>query len=124
MSSETFFTIGLIIAIASIIEALTLQKNRGQLSKLVVSISLLEGLWVVICIYALFAVSFPAWTLIIPAGYISYFIVNCWHYRNLTDGVETAEDFKTIRIPPGAVKISFISGILLLVGNLAALVLV
>ncbi|PWQ96151.1 hypothetical protein [Leucothrix arctica] len=124
MSTSTFFALGLVIAIGVIIEALSLQKNEGRFTKLFIFTTIFEFVWVLVCVYALFTISFPSWSIIIPAGYISYFVVATWHTRGMTEGIESIDDLKTIQAPTGMVKISLLAGVILFILNCMALTLI
>lgn len=124
MTTNTFFTLGLVIAIGLIVEAFTLQKNEGRFTKLIILTSIFEFIWMVACVYALFTISFPSWSIIIPAGYMSYYAVATWHFRGITEGLESIDDLKALRAPMGMTKISLLSGVVLFILNGAALALI
>ena len=75
MESATFFITGLLTGILLIVEGYSLRNSEGRINNIATITTTLEFLWLLVCIYALFAVRFPGWTMIIPAAYVSYFIV-------------------------------------------------
>lgn len=120
MTAETFITLSVIVAALQLIEGLNLYTRRGKLSGLAVVISTLEFIWLALCIYALFAISLPGWTLFLPAAFISYFAVTTWHSRHLIKDAETIESAKELQIPKNFVIISIAFGAVHLVaGGLA-----
>ncbi len=117
MNAETFITLSTILAILQVAEGLTLYNHRGQLSPLVLIVSTLEFIWMPVCIYALFSIHFPDWTILLPAAYLSYMIVATWRSRSLAQDIEEPEDLKglkdnlkTIVIPRNLVLISLSFG--------------
>jgi hypothetical protein len=123
MDTSTFFSIGLIIAIFLIVEAFTLQKNEGRFTPLVIITTTCEFIWILVCVYALFAINLPAWSILIPAAFIAYSIVASWHFRDIGKDIETMDDIKELQVPFGFTKISLFAGIALLLLNGAALIL-
>jgi carbon starvation protein CstA len=110
MNTETFITFSVVVAILQIMEGLKLRTSQGQLSGLAMAVSTLEFIWLLVCIYALFAINFPDWTILLPAAYLSYFIVVTWHSRTLTKDIETIENVKELRIPEYLVLTSLAFG--------------
>ncbi|MEZ5534720.1 MAG: hypothetical protein R3F02_03780 [Thiolinea sp.] len=111
MNAQTFITFSVILAALQVAEGLKLRDSGGKLTGLAMTVSTLEFIWLLVSVYALFTVSFPGWTIFIPAAYLSYFMVVTWHSRNLTKGIETIEAIKELRIPEYLVLISLAFGI-------------
>ena len=123
MEASTFFAIGLIIAMFMIVEGLTLQKNEGRFTPLTIFTTSSEFIWVLVCVYALFAIHFPAWSIVIPAGYVAYSIVTSWHFRGMGKDMVDMDDLKELRVPTSGAKISLLAGVMLFLLNGAALAL-
>ena len=123
MDTSTFFSIGLIIAVFLIVEAFTLQKNEGRFTPLVTITTTCEFIWILVCVYALFAINFPAWGILIPAAFIAYSIVASWHFRDIGKDMASMDDIKELQVPFGFTKISLLAGVVLFILNGAALVL-
>ena len=106
MTAETFITFSIIVAALQLIESLNLYSGRGKLTALAMAISTVEFIWLIVCIYALFSVSFPGWSIFLPAAFISYFAVATWHSRHFTKDVENLDGAKALIIPKNLVLIS------------------
>lgn len=120
MDSNTFFITGLLVGISLIIEGLSLRKTEGRIDTVSTITTTFEFLWLLICIYALFAIHFPGWTILIPAAYVSYFIVAAWHFRSFGKDIETPEDIKDLQIPYHITTIEIAFGVgLVIVSGLA-----
>lgn len=121
MDSSTFFVTGLITGTLLIIEAYSLRANEGRINTVATITTTLEFIWLLICVYALFAIRLPGWTILIPAAYVSYFIVAAWHFRNFGKDIETPEDVKKLQIPYNLTTIEIAFGVGLLLANGLAL---
>lgn len=110
MNAETFITLSVIVAILQITEGLALYNRRGHLSPLALFVSTLEFVWMLICVYALFSINFPDWTILLPAAYLSYIIVATWHSRTMTREIEDLEGLRDMVIPKSLVLISLSFG--------------
>nr|CAA6803854.1 MAG: Unknown protein [uncultured Thiotrichaceae bacterium] len=106
MTAHTFITLSVIIAILQLVESLNLYSNRGKLTGLAMTISTLEFIWLLVCVYALFSISFPDWTIFLPAAFVSYIIVATWHSRHLTKDIEDIESAKELIIPKNLAMIA------------------
>lgn len=115
MSTSTFFTLGLIVAISLIVEALMLLKSEGRLTPPTTITTAIEFLWLLVCIYAIFSVDLSNWTFLIPASYIAYFIAATKHFHGFGKDATTMEDIKELRIPLNFLKVEMLVGVVLLV---------
>ncbi len=106
MTAETFITLSVIIAALQLVEALNLYSARGKLTVIAMAISTVEFIWLVTCIYALFAISFPGWAIFLPAACVSYFVVATWRSAHIAKEAENLDGFREIIIPKDLVLIS------------------
>lgn len=106
MTAETFITFSVIVAALQLTESLNLYSGRGKLTAIAMVISMVEFIWLITCIYALFSVSFPGWTIFLPAAFVSYFVVAVWHSRHFTKDLESLDDAKALIVPKNLVMIS------------------
>ncbi len=106
MTAETFITLSVIIAALQLVEALNLYSARGKLTVIAMAISTVEFIWLVTCVYALFSISFPGWTIFLPAAYVSYFVVATWRSAHIAKEAENLDDFREIVVPKNLVLIS------------------
>lgn len=110
MDTNTFFITGIITGILLIVEGYSLRNSEGRINTIATVTTTLEFIWLLVCLYALFAIPFPAWTILIPAAYVSYFIVAAWHFRNFGKDLETPEDIKSLQLPYSITTIEIIFG--------------
>ncbi len=106
-----FFSLGAFIGLIQVIESIHLEKNGGKITPFASILSLLEFIWVLVCIIAIMAYVFPSWTALIPASFVSYIIVMTWHYRHIGKTIEDIEELKNICLPPSAMVINRYFGI-------------
>ncbi len=114
MNTSTYFVLGMLAGLLLLIEGMSLSRSGGRLTTLVGVITLLEVGWLILCIYALFAIALPAWTPLIPAAYLAYFVLAAWQYAQ-TSGLENVEDLSEIRLPMAFARVEILTGIGLMV---------
>ena len=117
MDTNTFFITGLITGILLIVEGYSLRTSEGRINTVATFTTTLEFIWLLVCVYALFAIPFPGWTILIPAAYVSYFIVAAWHFRDFGKDLETPEDVKKLQIPYNITTIEIVFGAGLVIAN-------
>ena len=121
MDSSTFFITGLLTGILLIVEGYSLRRSEGRINSVATITSTLEFFWLLVCVYALFAIRLPGWTIIIPAAYVSYFIVAAWHFRSFGKDLEKPEDVKNLQLPYHITTIEIVFGAGLVIASGLAL---
>lgn len=93
------FLIGaMFIGVVQVIDGVLLAKQR-HLTMATSMTSFIEFTWVWVCVYALFAIPFPSWTLALPSFFISYSVLGWWHSLQLMDDIEDFDDLDDLEIP-------------------------
>jgi hypothetical protein len=111
--SEYFFLFGMIIGIVQIVDGIVLKLNNGKFNTITSTTSFIEFLWLIVCVYSLFKLNFPSWTLALPACYVSYFIVGFYHAGKLMSGMTEKELMELkAKSPKIFMDISIVFGIL------------
>jgi hypothetical protein len=119
---EYFFSVGMIIGIVQIVDGIVLKLNNGKFNTISGTTSFIEFLWLIVCVYSLFKLNFPSWTLALPACYVSYVIVGFSHAWKLMSGIPEKElmEFK-FQSPKILVDIGIVFGILYFLASSVAL---
>ena len=110
MDASTYFAVGMVAGLLLIFEGLVLRRNGGTLTSLVGMLTFIELGWLALCIYALFSIELPGWTSLIPAAYLSYFVIAAWQFSRTANIDETTE-LADIRIPMSFAKLEISAGI-------------
>ena len=109
MNASTFFVLGMAAGLLLIFEGISLRRTGGRLSALLAITTLIEIGWLILCIYAVFRINLPGWTILIPAAYLAYFVIAAWQYGR-ADGLADVKDLSDIKIPLSFASIEIFCG--------------
>ena len=113
MNASTYFVLGMVAGLFMIIEGMILRRNGGSLSTLVAVITTLEIGWLILCVYVLFSIELPGWTMLIPVAYFGYFAMAIWQYGQI-GSLDDVDDLSDIKIPTSFASMEITTGVALI----------